>query len=69
MRIVVLAIGVLAAVEVDGQKVPRIGIVASTMLSSIPTNVNLFAPSGEGDIEQLIAMQKSFAAELVRQNP
>ncbi|QEX24771.1 hypothetical protein FRZ61_47130 [Hypericibacter adhaerens] len=64
-----LYVGVLASLELDGKTVPQAGMVASTMLRSIPVNLYLFAPTGEGALDQLVASQKSFAAELVRRNP
>ena len=64
-----LYVGILVAVEQDGQKIPRVLVAAPTMLGSNPVTVNLFSAPEEGAIDQLIATQKTYVAELIRQNP
>jgi hypothetical protein len=64
-----LYIGVLGTVEVGGERTLLAGVTSITLLRSFVVNTNLYAPAEPEMHDHLLAIQKAYLAELVRQNP
>lgn len=64
-----LYLALVSTIEAGGQRTLLAGVTSFTLLGSFIANTNLTAPAEPGAHDRLLAIQKAYLAELVRQNP
>ena len=62
-------VGMVSTVAAGGQRTLLAVVTSFTLLRSFIVNTSLTAPEEPGAHERLLAVQKTYLAELVRRNP